>query len=373
MAAPSQAMRVLVVLPRALDAAAWPRRFAQGTVPDRTPYGYHFAEEFGAQVTFCRPTRTWSGLAGMVDKALRRVLGFDFRHIWHNRRLITGGQFDVVWTHTEGEHLAIAALARLGYRVPAVIGQSIWLCDEWARMSALRRRAFRSLWRHAAVASFHSPCNADYARQRVAGIRTEVVKFGISLDSFPFQAPRSRFASGRPLRLLALGNDRHRDWVTLAAAFGDRPQYELRVGSAAFPATLQATNLHAGPMSQPELRQAYDWADCLLVPLRPNLHASGITAILEAVALGVPVVASDVGGLSAYFDADAVCFVPALDADALRAAVQGLADDPANTLARALRAQQAMQATDLTTRGYAHRHVELSRQLLAARGVATPA
>jgi len=36
------------------------------------------------------------------------------------------------------------------------------------------------------------------------------------------------------------------------------------------------------------------------VPLLPNLHASGITVIQEAVLAGVPVVATDTGGLDGH-------------------------------------------------------------------------
>jgi hypothetical protein len=39
----------------------------------------------------------------------------------------------------------------------------------------------------------------------------------------------------------------------------------------------------------------------MIMSLKPNLHASGITVILESIILGVPVVCTDSGGLVLTF------------------------------------------------------------------------
>lgn len=358
-------MRVFVMLPRHLDTQQWQQSFVKGTVPDQTPYGYHFAQELGAKLSFSKPTPTPSGVAGFMDRALKRLLGFDFRHVWHNRADLLGGKHQVIWTHTEYEHLAIAALRWLtGKRGAPVIAQSVWLVDAWPRLSMLKRALYRALMKRSAVATFHSGKNEAIARSTFAGTRTEVVQFGISLDSFPLQAPRVRFESNRPIRVLALGNDRHRDWGTLFEALGNRPEFELRVGSGTWPKSLNATNTHAGPMTQAEVRAAYDWADCVTVPLKPNLHASGITAILEAVATGVPVIATLTGGLDEYIDDSGVLYVPRGNAKGLREAVLALATDATAALDRAKEAQMQMTSRGLTSRGFAHRHVTLSQRIL---------
>ncbi|WP_443798338.1 glycosyltransferase, partial [Burkholderia gladioli] len=61
-------------------------------------------------------------------------------------------------------------------------------------------------------------------------------------------------------------------------------------------------------------------ADVIVVPLRPNHHASGITVMLEAAAVGKPMIVSDVGGLRDYFPNDCAAYVPAFDASAMRGA-----------------------------------------------------
>jgi glycosyltransferase involved in cell wall biosynthesis len=359
-------LHVFVLLPRHLDAVSWQLRFNQGAVPDKTPYGYHFAEELGTRVTFSQSTATPRGLLGLLDKALKRVLGFDIRHAWSNRQALFGKHFSAIWTHTEHEHLAIAALGLVLRRNgPPVIAQSVWLIDEWDRFSGLRKLLYRSLLKRIAAATFLSPANKAIADQHQLAPVTELVLFGISLDSFPLQAPRMRFDSGRPIRVLALGNDRHRDWKTLFDALGTQPKFELRIGSSTWPPAFKGDNVSVSVMSQAEVRAAYDWTDCLVVPLAENLHASGITAILEAVALGIPVVASQTGGLSAYFDNDAVAYVDRGDPIALRRMIQVLACQPTMAHRLAVAAQRQLMERDLTTRGFAFRHVRLSERLIS--------
>jgi len=358
-------LRVFVMLPRHLDTQQWRQSFLKGAVPDQTPYGYHFAEELDAELTFSAPTATPNGVVGLVDRAFKRVLGFDIRHVWHNRADVLSNKHDVIWTHTEYEHLGIAALRWLmGKQGAPVIAQSVWLVDAWPKFWTPKQWLYRRLLQKAAVATFHSSKNEAIAKDTFTGTPTEVVQFGISLDSYPLQAPRRRCEPGRPVRVLALGNDRHRDWTTLFEALGGHPEFELRVGSGTWPKSFSAANTHATVMKQAEVRAAYAWADCVVVPLKSNLHASGITAILESVATGVPVIATLTGGLDEYIDDTGVHYVPLGDTDALRQSVRALATNAPAALKRAIQAQKQLVERSLTSRGFAHRHVALSNRIL---------
>jgi glycosyltransferase involved in cell wall biosynthesis len=364
-------LRILVVLPRHLDVAAWTQRFVRGEVVDETPYGYHFANRYGCQVSFSRPTPYWPGALRFFDRALRKILGFDLRHIWANRQLLTSEQFDCVWTHTECEHLGLGVFKKISPKtMPALIAQSIWLIDEWARYSAIRRSLYRWLMRDFEVLTFHSPLNAQRAKSLRLGRRVEVLKFGISLDSFPAveSAPRPLPATVEPkgrIRILAMGNDRHRDWATLVEALGGHPDYEIRVGSNSFPSHLARSNIQAGPMTQAEVMQSYAWADCVVLPLRANLHVSGMTTALEAIAMKVPLIASEAGGLSAYFDGACVSYFPIGQALALRRCVDVLMAKPvAQRQATSLVALRSLIDQQLSSEGFAQRHAQLSRELI---------
>ena len=65
----------------------------------------------------------------------------------------------------------------------------------------------------------------------------------------------------------------------------------------------------------------------MIMSLKPNLHGSGITVILESIILGVPVVCTDSGGLRAYFSSSEIYYVPAYAPIAMRVAVEELAQD----------------------------------------------
>jgi len=100
------------------------------------------------------------------------------------------------------------------------------------------------------------------------------------------------------------------------------------------------------------------------VPLHENLHASGLTAVLEATARGVPVVATRAGGLDHYFDDDGIAFCAPHDAADLWRAIDALATQPDRRAAQVANAQQRLLARRYSSEGFAMRHVELSRRLV---------
>ena len=114
----------------------------------------------------------------------------------------------------------------------------------------------------------------------------------------------------------------------------------------------------------PDLEALYDWADIVVLPIKPNLHASGITVILEATAFGLPVICTDTGGLRAYFPDDEVRWVPPRDAAALRRAIADLAADDESRWRLVEHARARVQSRNIGSRAYARKHAELSRELL---------
>ncbi|MCJ8145220.1 glycosyltransferase [Ancylobacter sp. A5.8] len=359
--------KVFVHLAWGQDAREWERRWHAGRligVNDPSPYGYARAREMGCRVTFSRAARE-GRLRKLVRLGLRAVLGFDYLHAAFNADNMLAS--DIVWTHTESQYLAVALLlARRGRRPsgrPKLIGQSVWMFDRWDTLSVIRRALLRRLIREVDLLTTLSMENLAVLRRAFPQKRSEMVLFGI--PSEVSTAPRLR--TGAPARVISVGNDRHRDWRTLAAAMSGQPDIELTIVSQTAPASLArgAPNIRIVALADNDaLQRLMADATLMVVPLQPNRHASGITVMQEAALRGLPMVVTDTGGLKDYFDADAACYTPPGDAAALLANVRALIAAPDRALALAQRAQARMRRGDLGCHAYIARHVELTRSLL---------
>jgi glycosyltransferase involved in cell wall biosynthesis len=364
---PTPRPRVFVHLAHGSGAETWAKSYDRGSLIGlnyRSPYGYHLAEpDCEIQIS---ADRAETPLKRIFRLGCRACCGFDLVHAWHNRSGIYAS--DVVWTHTESQHLAVAALLLLAKRraKPMLIAQSVWLFDRWHRYSRIFQALFRTLMNRADVLTVHSPLNLKVAQEVMPHKRCELVLYGIRHDLI--RTPREP-RNAMPLRLLAVGNDRDRDWNTLAEAFDSLPRCELRIVSDTIRnrRISRSQNISVINVTQnDQLLALYDWADIAIVPLRTNLHASGITAIQEAVLQGVPVVCTGVGGLTAYFSEQHVKYVPPNDPGALRRTVLELGADTAARFAQACCAQAAMASAKLSASSFVHAHIALSAELMSA-------
>lgn len=353
--------RAYVHLAYGFGASAYRERYGAGAVPDRTPYGLHHAEEFGWKVAHSVDTPEWLP-AAVFRRVLKRVLGFDLVHAYRNRRLIQAA--DIVWTMEEVSYLGVCALGIVlpAMKRPPIIAQTIWLFDRWDSYSALRRWALKRLLKRVDLLTFHSRNYLGIAKRLFPGARMQVLPFGISGETFPLTIRPARLHT--PIRLLSMGNDATRDWPTLLAAFGGDSRFELRIVCRRVTDAMVVEWNNVECVRDPSMqgfRQLYAWADLVIVTMIPNLF-SGITVALEAVGMGVPVIASDTGGIPTYFDADQVVYVPPENPSALRDAVLAQSND--HLAAFAERARQRFVREDYTTRGMASRYVAASRAIL---------
>jgi glycosyltransferase involved in cell wall biosynthesis len=334
-----------------------------------TPYGYHFAAD-ACDLDYS-VDHGEGRLASLLRRAMLKTLGFNLLHAWHNRRALFAA--DVVWTHTEHEHLAAALLLRLSRRRerPLLLAQSIWLADGWPKFPGWKRRLYRWLMIRADALTVHSELNRQVLQSLLPEQPVEQVYFGIETELLPRARVRTGGEiAGRPLRVLALGNDRHRDWRTLKLALGNVDGVEVRLITLALPAEFTAgvANFDLRPPRVPtDIPDAYAWADLLVVPLIHNLHASGITVVLEGVALGVPVLCSDAGGLSGYFSAEQIAYIPVANPEALRAAVIDSIRDYGACIERAHRATRRLHDAHFSAREFAQQHVTITERMLGAR------
>lgn len=362
-------LRVFVHLARGFDAQQWQKNWDQDKVlgiNERLPYGYYRAAEFGCSVEYSRDDSE-TIIGKLTRLGIRAVMGFDLVHAWRNFDGIRSAE--VVWTHTESQYLAILLLFQIvpRNRRPKLIAQTVWLFDRWKLFNPLRRWMYSQLIRQADVVTVHSPENLKSARELFPLVPSRLVLFGISVDQ---KKPPEQRPCRRPMRLIALGNDEHRDWDLLIEAVGNCDRWTLKIASTTIDprASSRAANIEIVRLrSNQELMQLYDWADALVLTLKPNLHASGITVIQEAVLRGVPVVCSAVGGLGAYFSDQEVRFVSTRDAAELRRVIRELGDNDEERLSMAKRAQARMTPEDLSSRAYVRKHVEISRELLSGQ------
>ena len=126
-----------------------PRRYRKGENIGSL-YGYHHAESAEFALDYAQDASESTPMRFM-RRGLKAAFGFDFIHAWRNRRAIL--QSDVIWTHTEQEHLAVALVllmnAKKGGARPLLLAQSVWLLDRWPGYGALRRET--AWWWYALV------------------------------------------------------------------------------------------------------------------------------------------------------------------------------------------------------------------------------
>jgi glycosyltransferase involved in cell wall biosynthesis len=359
-------IKVFVHLVHGFGARQWREAWAKGEMPgilDKLPYGYYHAADDQYDIQYSEDVNE-SRATRFLRLALRHALGLDLLHAWRNRRGLH--EADIVWTHTELEHLGVLLLWCLTKPVsrPRLIAQSVWLYDRWNEFSAPKKWLYKTLLAKADILTVLSPDNLVRARELFPNMPVEFVHFGIDSSAITPAVRRSRH---KPLRVLSLGRDMHRDWETLVQAIKPCGDWHLRI------AATQNTPRRAVQSGKIELIKAttarevfdlYAWADIVVLPLRANMHASGITVLAEAALSGVPVIASDTGGLRSYFSGREVKYVPVGDSLALRHAIRALGDDDNLRFRLACAAQERILSDDLSSKAYAMRHREISDRLL---------
>jgi glycosyltransferase involved in cell wall biosynthesis len=126
----------------------------------------------------------------------------------------------------------------------------------------------------------------------------------------------AKASARQPMRLLIIGDGVERPaLVQLARELGLAMSTAQQAGT-----TIQATVEFAGWLPQTECARRLEAADCLVLP---SLLECGGAVVLEAMAMGKPVIATAWGGPLDYLDDACGVLVPPTGADAL---IDGLAD-----------------------------------------------
>lgn len=315
-------MKVAVHYNPTLDVRVWREQHGRGLVPDALPYGLDRMR----QITVVSPRRPelpprWSDVLGAVG---RRVGG---GWNWWPALGETPGDVDVAmaWDERSGIPLALRR-----NRPPLATGV-IWLTDHDQRPSAGVRTAARSALTRASAVWALSSAQLPLLRDEwgVPARRLHRLPFGVDAD---FWLPSSQAAVEENL-VLGVGNDRHRDHRLLVQAVSSLQRVR--------PVRLELVTRHVVDvpvhlglrhevLSAPALRDAYARCAVVAIALKRNVHVSGVTAVLEAMAMGKPVVCTATPGMEDYVQDGVNGFlVPVGDANGLERRVRQLLDDPA--------------------------------------------
>lgn len=337
--------RVLVEVCPTLNTAHWARLHASGMVPDRIPYGLHRLATEGLSVLVRTPPRS-RPIVLVSRLGAKFTGGARWPETVLGRPRASGADVQLCWDERTGIPAVLAQVGRR-YRRPVVTGV-IWIAEPSVNLSVLARSIGKNALRRAdAIFVLSSGQVPDLcAKWGISADRVHLVHFGIDTDfwdpslavaadpSGVSASPISGTASAKQEcpTILSVGNDRYRDHGLLLAAAGEvhkkLPAARLElVTNTPFKIPPEVGRWQQS-VTHPELRELYRDARVVAICTRPNHHASGITAILEAMAMGKPVVATHTPGLEDYVaDGETGVLIRNGDSDAMACTLVELLED----------------------------------------------
>ncbi len=242
-----------------------------------------------------------------------------------------------------GKSAKVVSLGHNLYRPRIYVANALWGCLDYVDLFFVYTRD----------AAARSPKNHLYYEQT---------------DDYFFSPAKnkcwSRIISDKPL-VVSVGLEM-RDNLTLAEAT-ESLDVEVRITAFSRDAGINPravpTKLPHNMSSQfypwPDLLNLYRSADIVVVPVVPSTYAAGITSILEAAAVGKPIIATgNTALIDSVADPEIAVWVPAEDASALQEAISDLLDDPEK------RARLGAQAKSIQTK---HHNFDGKIEELAAR------
>lgn len=281
------------------DLGDWRRRFDAGTAPARLPYGVDALEEVGFTL---RPHGRSGGRAvAKVRDVVEHRLGYPVQAPLRAAPDVMRSDLVVALLEQEG---ALPALWK-GRGLPPysrtpLLVWSCWLADQVSRAEPSERAALFGRFRHAELIAHLSRRETEILVD--AGFVEEqlvAMTYGVS-DDYYVPGPEEE----RDLDLVAIGQDRGRDYATLFAAIAGT---DLTLDLVCRPENLSGltvpdnVRVH-GTVPHEQYRSMLRRTKVMAVPTRVFAYPTGSSVALEASASGCCVVATDTPAMADYVD-----------------------------------------------------------------------
>ena len=302
----------------ALFVSDWDHEFEDvtaGRTPSHRLFGMQELEALGHHVL--HHTRSGRRRRAPSAPSARRVPWRLSQLLW---LLKVQRDVDVVLATHEAAALPALVLRRVGLVRRPVVVMTVAALEATTR-PGLAGVVHRAALRGADAITVFSSSQREPLASRLGRLRRSPTWVPLGVDVEFFQ-PVARDRDGG---VLSVGTNAGKDFPTLMAALP--PEMTCTVVTDAWNRA-QAEPLAHGPdvtfrsdVPITELRALYSRAELMVLPLRESRMSSGQTVLLESLALGTPVVISDVSGVSDYLDPEVVCVVPPGDPDRLREAL----------------------------------------------------
>ncbi|MGZ4370751.1 MAG: glycosyltransferase family 4 protein [Gaiellaceae bacterium] len=246
----------------------------------------------------------WARAAGT---AINRLLyasggyGGDFASMLASLR--RANATDVIFSTVDTVGIPLMLLKRIGLVRRPLVYVSIGLPERLAQLrGALMQKAYRSALRGAAAVVAYSEHEAAALRDWLGTGGPEVVfvPFGVDLDAFrPVQAEPDT-------DVLSVGVDPRRDFELLLAVAERNPEVSFRVvagadrGRSLGELTDNVTLETDIPLEQVRARLAT--SRCVALPVRDNSYSGATTTLLQAMAMGKPVIVSRTAAIAEGYE-----------------------------------------------------------------------
>jgi len=237
--------------------------------------------------------------------------------------LTTKRHYDLIVSVFEGNAAPLLMLRGLfGFRAKIIVWD-VGLTESWR----LRQRVLNYvLPRLDGIMVLASP-QKQYIEAKWR-LRAPVQMIGHSVDT-TFFCPQPEPVADY---LLSVGNDASRDYKTLFAALTGLPNpVKIRTSPACLAGLTRPDTIEiiAQPVPFVQLRALYAGAKLVIIPLIETLNAGGISAVLEAAAMGKPMIVTHTAMLSDILQPGETCLtVPPNDPLSLRRAIDTVLNNP---------------------------------------------